>query len=348
MKFRRFFTRQFRNDDPGVDGTGDPSTVDTTTTAVSETPAPEAAPAPKTMLEAVSAAIAPAEAKPAPADPTKPADPSKPDPAKPEVKVDPAKPEDLTKMPDGLSKPAQERFQKLANANKELTEQHKQVLDSVEPFRKALQENGIVKEQFDQAASVIGMMNRGDLDGAMKVLDEQRRLLSLAMGKPVPGVDALTDFPDLRQKVDQMQITEEDALEIARTRSHDKQRQANEQRQQEQQQQQNQQRQTQQQEQKAWNDGLQAVETFTSEMKKTDLDFAAIEAKLVPRIPALIRGVPPAQWADKVKNLYELIKETAGGSRQASTASNTLRPTGSASPSQAPKSMHEAMWGATP
>lgn len=337
MKFRRFFTRAFRNDEPGADGTGDSPVIDVQATEVA---APDA---PKTMLEAVEASFSTPEAKQTPAEPEK----TPVEPVKPEIKVDPAKPEDLTKMPDGLSKPAQERFQKLANANKELSEQHRQVLDSVEPFRKALQENGIVKEQFDQAASVIGMMNRGDLEGALKELDEQRRLLSLAMGKPIPGVDALSGYPDLRTKVDQMQITEEDALEIARTRSQESTRQTLMQREQEKTQQQEQQRKSQEQEQQAWTEGLNAVDKFTSEMKKSDIDFAAIEAKLLPRIPALIQGVPPAQWAEKVKNLYELIKETAGSTRS-STSSGVLRPTGQQSPSQAPKSMHEAMWGGQP
>jgi len=346
MQIRRFFSRVFRDPDPGVDGTGgDTVTIDTPVIDAPDASAPAAdASQPKSMLEAISSAIESPDAKKTDLVKPAPVDPAKPEPAKPEIKPEPAKPEDLTKIPEGLSKPAQERFQKLANANKELTEQHRQVLDTVEPFRKTLQENAIQKEQFDQAASVIGMMNRGDFDGALKVLDEQRRLLALAMGKSVPGVDTLSDFPDLRQRVDQMQITEEDALEIARNRSNDAARRTNEQRQTEQRQQQTQQRESQQAEQKAWDDGLQAVDAFCTDMKKSDLDFAAIESKLLPRIPALIEGVPPAQWASKVKALYEIIKETAGGTKTASST-NTLRPTGQASPNHAPKSMHEAMWG---
>jgi hypothetical protein len=189
------------------------------------------------------------------------------------------------------------------------------------------------------------MMNRGDLDGAMRVLNEQMRLISLAMGKPIPAIDALADFPDLRAAVDGMQMTEDVAMQLARGRAQDSGRQAQDRQQQEQRQQQDQQRQAQETQQKAWDAGLKAVDEFTNKMKSTDLDFAAIEAKLLPRIPALINGVPPAQWAAKVQTLYEMIKDAAGSGRAAPIPTNTLRPTGSASPSQAPKNMHEAMWG---
>ncbi len=271
-----------------------------------------------------------------------PVEKASPEAAKPEVaKAEEAKePEvdDLTKMPEGLSKPAQERFQKLANNNKELVDRQAQTMAAIEPFRATLQNNGVRQEQFDQAAGVIGMMNKGDYEGALKVIDQQRALIALALGKPLPGVDALADFPELRQRVEAMELDEPTALELARNR-------ANTRAQEQQQLQQTTQHTQTQQGQKAMQTALQAVDMFANRMKATDLDYAAIEAKLLPRLPALFEGVPPAQWAQKAESLYLLIKESAGSSRTAQTQSNSLRPTGNASPAQKPKTMMEAMFG---
>jgi hypothetical protein len=308
--------------------------ADTATPAAESKPAAETAKpteGPKSLLEAISAAV-PGESEEKPAEAAKPVEEAKPD----EAAAKPAEEEDLTKMPDGLSQKAQERFQKLAHMNKELTGRVDEITQAVEPFRQALQENGVQREQFDQAAAVIGMMNKGDLQGALNVLDEQRRMISLAMGKPLPGIDALSDFPDLREAVDTMQITEGHALEIARTRSQQLQGQRiTEQRQQ-------QERATQQ-NQEVVSAGLQAVDAFTKKMMATDLDYAAIESKLLPRVPKLLAGVPPNMWADTVSEAYQLIKEAGGVNRQSTTAP-ALRPTGTPSPASAPKNMLEAMF----
>jgi hypothetical protein len=129
--------------------------------------------------------------------------PLEPAAAKP---LDPkAKPEgeDLTQMPEGLTAKAQQRFQALANSNKELSAKVAEVQPIVEQamgLQKTFQQNGIKREQFDQAMQVVGLMNRGDLRGALAALDEQRKLISLTLGEALPGADALADFPDLRRR----------------------------------------------------------------------------------------------------------------------------------------------------
>ena len=70
-----------------------------------------------------------------------------------------------------------------------------------------IETNGIKQPQLEQAAQLIGMLNRGDLEGALRTLDQQRQHIALALGRPLPGVDALQDFPDLRQAVDRLEVT---------------------------------------------------------------------------------------------------------------------------------------------
>lgn len=249
--------------------------------------------------------------------------------------------EDLTQMPEGLAPKAQERFQRLATTNRELTGQVEQLTGQVGYVREAFQAHGVQQPQFEQAMQVIGLMNRGDLQGALAALDEQRRHISLALGQPLPGVDALAGHADLRQAVDQGQLDEQYAIEIARNRQ-------GQQAQQQRHQQAEQQHAAQRTEQQAVQSGTQAVDAFCRDMAAKDLDYPAIEAKLLPELSNLLQGVPPQRWRGLVETQYRLLKQVATSSRSAAPqapAGQVLRPTGQPSPGAAPKTMHEAMWG---
>ena len=263
----------------------------------------------------------------------------------PKPAVDPLKPaaeDDPTAMPEGLGQKAQERFQKLAGTVKELTQQTQALNEQVGYVRDTFQQHGITQPQFEQAAAVLGMLNSGDYRGALKVLDDQRKQIAIALGEPLPGVDALEGFPDLRRRVDGLLMTEADAIELARHRQT-----------QGAQQQQREQFQTQQREQQSQQQAVQsaqtAVDTWWKQMAATDIDATAIEAKLLPHIPALLQGVPPAAWANVIQSQYKILKEAAGSFRRQPLpqgGGDPLRPTGSGSaPQQRPGSMEEAMWG---
>lgn len=255
--------------------------------------------------------------------------------------------EDPTQMPEGLGGKAQERFHKLANTNKELTQQLEEASRQLSYVQQTFQQNDVKQEQFEQAVSVIGMINRGDLAGAQRVLMEQLQQISLLTGQSMQ-VDPLAEFPDLRQRVNSLLISEEDAISLARASRVQSQHQQAQQRQNEQAQQQRQQHQEARQVEQQRQQATSEVDSFCRQMQGSDLDYSAIEAKLLPVLPKLLEGVPPQRWASVVKTQYQLIKDVAGGSRSAggaSASSQALRPTGQASPSAAPKTMMEAMFG---
>lgn len=264
------------------------------------------------------------------------------DPTKPLVKPD-------ASMPEGLTPKAQERFQVLANTNKELTAkvtEYEPIVQSALGLQEVFKTNGVKREQFDQAMEVVGLMNRGDLEGALRVLDEQRAMISLHLGRPLPGADALANHPDLRAEVDNLQLTEARALEIARDRAARQSQQAAQQRQRQEQQHQQQEDQAAQQHEQAVRTGQLAVDKFCKARMADDMDYARIEPMLLAEIQGgLLQGIHPAQWPRIVEKTYGLIKQTANQSRSASSSSSVLRPTGGESLRQAPKSMHEAMWG---
>lgn len=260
--------------------------------------------------------------------------------AQPQKPAQPEQPEDLTAMPEGLGQKAQQRFQALANGIKERDQQIEQMGAQITYVQQQFQQHGVSQPQFEQALSVIGALNKGDYRTALAALDEQRRQIALQIGEPLPGVDALAGFPDLRQKVDGLQLSEADALELARMRQ---QQAAIQQRQQAAQQEQ---QQTQQQQQ-AVQQAQTAVDAFCKRMAATDMDYPAIEKLLLPKVQRLVQGVPPSQWANLIQAQYELIKESGAAFRGGATgapAPAALRPMGSGGGRPAPATMFDAMW----
>ena len=255
--------------------------------------------------------------------------------------------DDLLKEPEGLAPKSSERFHRLANEVRDLRGQVEQREQALSYVRDTFQENGITAEQFEQAASVIGALNRGDLETAERVLMEQLQQIAIARGRPIGQIDPLAQFPDLRAAVDGLQVSEEHALQLARARVIEQGQQQRTQQQAQQQQEQRARQQQQEQAQQQVNTALTSIDAFTREMAAKDMDWPVIEAKLLPRVQTLLKDVPPSQWLNIVKTQYELIKDVSAGAVRQPTqqAGQVLRPTGQGSPAAAPKSMFDAMWG---
>lgn len=309
--------------------------------AAPEVAAPTEPAGPKTMLEAMFArdekgrfATKP-EAEPgaAPAPLSKPAETAK--------VVTPTNPDDIAAMPEGLGPKAQERFQKLATVNRELTERTQQLDTQVSYVRDTFQQHGIQREQFEQATQVIGALNRGDFAAAQQMLTEQLRQVSLMTGQTMPGVDALSDFPDLRQKVDQLQISEQDAMEVARLRASQSAVQGHYQ-------QERQQRLASEQQQQTFNTARAGVDAWVKDMAAKDLDWPVIEEQLLPDLKGLLADVPPGAWVNVLQAQYNVLKRASTAFRRTAApvaAINPLRPMGAGAPHRTPTTMHEAMFG---
>lgn len=255
--------------------------------------------------------------------------------------------DDLLKEPEGLAPKSSERFHRLANEVRDLRGQVEQREQALSYVRDTFQEHGITSDQFEQAASVIGALNRGDLETAERVLMEQLQQIAIARGRPIGQIDPLAQFPDLRAAVDGLQVSEEHALQLARARVIEQGQQQRNQQQARHQQEQRARQQQQEQAQQQVNTALTSIDAFTREMAAKDMDWPVIEAKLLPRVQTLLQGVPPSQWLNIVKTQYDLIKDVSAGAVRQPTpqAGQVLRPTGQGSPAAAPKSMFDAMWG---
>ena len=263
-------------------------------------------------------------------------------PAQAKDAAKPAAPAD-EQMPEGLGQKAQERFRALSAQVREGQQQIEQLSQQVEYVRDTFQTNGISREQFEQAAGFLGAINRGDLQTAERVLLGQLQQLSLLTGKTYgPAVDALAEFPDLRRRVDALELSEADALRIARF----EQQEAARQRQAAEQQQAQQVEMTQRQ---AVQKATAAVDQWWQQTAATDIDAPAIEAQLLPHVQTLLRGLPPDQWVPVLQAQYQMLKGAVGAVRKTATAEpaapSPLRPTGSgAAVQQRPTSLYDAMW----
>lgn len=313
---------------------------------VLEAPTPEAAPVdapaePTNMHDAMFARDEFGRFAPkAPAEEA--AEPAAEAPASPAAPAVTAAPEDITKMPDGLQPKAQERFQRLVTEVKARDDQINELKGAVSYVQETFQTHGVKQEQFEQAVGFIGAINRGDIATAEKLLLGQLRQLSLMTGKDYGGeVNPLAEFTDLNERVNGLQISRDDAMEMARLRSQQQAQQRAWETQQAQQQ-------TTQAAEHEFKTAQTALDGWARQMASQDIDWPKIEARLLPVIPELLKGIPPGAWANVVQTQYKLLKNAASEFRQPpGQTPQPLRPNGAASPQGRPSSMYEAMFGAS-
>ncbi len=203
-----------------------------------------------------------------------------------------------------------------------------------------LTEHKVEPDDFVQLVAFNKMVKEGDLEGAYAKVEEYRAQLLKAMGREAPGVDLLVDHPDLKAKVDNAELSREDALQLVQAR---RQRQAFQQQAQQQQAvQQSQTRTTQSQ-----NAALQAVQQWNAKIA-ADVDYAEKAGKIQPLIAEIVKEYPPELWAPTLDRLYKTIQVAPAQQQQQRAAPMPLRPSGVRGGAAAPGSMLEALEGNIP
>lgn len=218
---------------------------------------------------------------------------------------------ELFKMPEGLKKDGQARFQKLVEATKaERAEREKvetQLAEreqTVTGFRKILEETHTGPEEMSMLLEYNRMVKTGDLEGALKVIDEQRRQIAQALGRPVDGVDLLEGYDDLKAEVKDEQITPERAAEIATARrEREAARRADEQRRRGEQ--------SEGQRKQVREKALTAISEFASRKSKEDVDYKKKEDILLAAVERISKKFPPEHWLAALEEAYEAITITA-------------------------------------
>lgn len=140
----------------------------------------------------------------------------KPADTAPEAPAEPKTPEqEEAELLDGVkSERGKERIRQVFSERKQLEA-------DINEFRALITDTKMSPEEFAQTLEYGRLRNSGDekdLRVAYEMVEQQRAILAQRLGIKAPGVDLLAGHDDLKQAVENMEITEERALELARYR----------------------------------------------------------------------------------------------------------------------------------
>jgi len=242
----------------------------------------------------------------------------------------PTQPEDLADedlaMPKGLSKRAERRFTKLSDGYNNMKAQRDALISDVEATTTEADEAkqavdgmvatiegaGMDNEAFGRVIEYSSLATSGDpaqMRQAIAILDEQRQQLSIALGENPSAPDPLSAHPDLKEAVENLELTQENAYEIARARALSAQQTQMQEVQGQQQQQQ-----------AAANETMAGSTTRLNELdaywSRNDPDYAAKRAMLinpgkdgVSMLQKIVQGSPnnPELWPGEVERLWGVL-----------------------------------------
>jgi len=248
---------------------------------------------------------------------------------------------DIYSEPAGLKPKAQERFRSLVEDNKTKTERLDQAEFALKEIHKTVSESHMTPEEFgyliDYGRMAVSKKPE-ELEYALQTAQNEIVRISQLLGKEVPGVDLLADQPELKKRVDDYELSREDALRIAKSERELASYKQVQTQQREQQQVATKQQDVQQQ-------SLDQVRAYMSKMKSTDINFSAKEAKLVDQAAKVRQNYPPEQWPTIIQDLYETMSVDSSTQKQnlKTSAPTPMQPTTSTVGSTVPKTMQEAV-----
>lgn len=298
-----------------------------TTTTEPATPAATPDPAPS-AVDLIAAAVGAEPAKeeaPAPVA-------AAPDPAAPPADLTPeqkAKAEDERLEAEakafGITKPdTTTKFKELSREAAKVKELEPRVAELSERVAKQdevfsfMEQNGVTGDQFGQAVMVLSHINSGDpvrLQRAYEALGTQMAEIGAKLGLEAPGYDPLAAHADLQAKVASLDLSREDALEIAQGRqlrqaatTHSTQQGAQT---------------IQQQEIAQATRDLTALETH---LRATDPQFPAKWAALGPTLVPLLSVLPLTQRANAFRQAYAAFQLPAAPATPAAIRPDPANP----------------------
>lgn len=246
--------------------------------------------------------------------PAPPADPATTDSQDPPAgTVDPAAP---PAPPAEPKTPEQEEAELLDGVKsdrgkeriRQVFSERKQLESDINEFKSLITDTKMSPEEFAQTLEFGRLMNSGDekdLRVAFEMVENQRAILAQRLGVKAPGVDLLAGHDDLKQAVENMEITEDRALELAKYRKQDAQKQQQVQAQQQAAQSQEQYQRTIQQaaaQMEAYL-GTRAMEVDSpSKLKAINEHF-----KNPANLQAFVSTYQPDQWVNTLKLMYDNI-----------------------------------------
>lgn len=184
--------------------------------------------------------------------------------------------------------------------------ERKQLEQDINEVRELISSTKMSPDEFAQTLEYGRLINSGDekdLRVALEIIEGQRSALYQRLGVEAPGVDLLAGHEDLKNAVENLEITKERALELAKYRKADQEKQAQVQALQQTQQQQAQY-------QKTVQDAAGAMEAYLStrshEVDHTArMEVIANHFKNPANLQEFVAKFEPHQWPTAIKLMYD-------------------------------------------
>lgn len=237
----------------------------------------------------------------------------------------------------GVKSPrGQERIKAVFAKSKELEAAVAERTADINEFREMVTSTGMAPQEFAQMLEVGKLIKSNEpaqLKVALQMIDQQRAAIAMQLGEALPGVDLLADFPDLKQKVENMELTPEAAAELAKYKRNERQ-----------QQQARQVQQAQQQDMQQFQQTIQQVATTAEayfDTRKAEADYPAkmkaIHAKFREPgyVDEFVRTYEPKQWFGVFKLMYDSMTVPATSAQHGAQPIRS-RPTNAGAPAANP------------
>jgi hypothetical protein len=114
-----------------------------------------------------------------------------------------------------------ERIKQVFAERRQLEAANQGLEKDITDFKEMVMSTGMQPEEFVRTLEFGRLMNAGDeqsLRLALQMVEEQRETICKHLGIEAPGVDPLSDFPDLRSAVENLEINKTYALQLAKVR----------------------------------------------------------------------------------------------------------------------------------
>jgi len=313
---------------------------------------------PKSAHEAIEAALqeesGEPDVQPDPPKEEEPAPESSPEPpVTPEAeKETPTEPnlEELYQTPEGLADKSKERFENLVRDNKSVREtleaketEVTEMSGYVQQIQGAIQDANSTPEDFGRMLGYMKLANSRNVEDnrqALALLQTEIRKLAEITGDVPDGDDPLSNHPDLQQAIEDMSMTEEHAVELAKLRNQNK---ASARREQtivtE--------TETANQQQQELDQATTDVKALIANWKKTDIDFDVKQAILLEMAPEIKETYSPSQWTAALKQAWVAIGKGVSLKGKQAPPESIVPSIATTTPASAgniePQSAHEAV-----
>ena len=242
------------------------------------------------------------------------------------------------------SERSQERYRQLAERARLAEEEAAAIRKSGEELYSIMMDSGVTTQDLTDYFEYYKSIKNGNLNGAAQYWNNLERTHSQYTGQRVGNADPLDNHPDLKNKVAELEVTEDAARELASLRDYSLRMQQREQELAQMNQQSYEAQQEQQQAAYYAQSAATELDKWSAEMQAKDPQFSQKEALLLERAQEQFPNMHPAYWPEFVAREYAYLSKAMPGEAPPPKSPNTIRPSsGKSTMSKEPSTVADAL-----